>query len=87
MHTSVRELKDHLSDYLRRVQQGEEIVVTSHSRPVAKLVPLSAAERETGLTRAQFLAELESLHQTLNGAVKGESMSRVVTRMRQEERN
>ena len=86
MRTSVRELKDHLSDYLRRVQQGEEIVVTSHNRPVAKLVPLSEAEAKTGVTRAQFLTELETLHEALSGAVKGESMSRVVTRMRQEER-
>ncbi len=86
MRTSVRELKDHLSDYLRRVQQGEEIVVTSHNRPVAKLVPFSDAEAQTGVTQAQFMAELEALHETLNGAVKGEPMSRIVTRMRQEER-
>ena len=39
MEISVRELKNHLSKYLRRVQAGEEMVVTSHKRVVAKLVP------------------------------------------------
>lgn len=34
----VRKLKDHLSEYLRRAQAGEEIVVTSHGRPVGRLV-------------------------------------------------
>jgi prevent-host-death family protein len=39
MHVSVRELKNRLSEYLRRVQAGEEIVITSRGRPVARLAP------------------------------------------------
>ena len=39
MDISVRDFKDHLSEYLRRVQAGESIVVTSHGRAVARLVP------------------------------------------------
>lgn len=38
MEVSVRELKNRLSEYLRRVQAGEEIVVTSHGKPVGRLV-------------------------------------------------
>lgn len=38
MIVSVRELKNHLSEYLGRVQNGEEVVVTSRNRPVARLV-------------------------------------------------
>lgn len=38
--TSVADLKAHLSRYLRRVEQGEEIVVTSHRHPVARLLPV-----------------------------------------------
>lgn len=37
MEISVRELKNHLSKYLRRAQAGEEIVVTSHGKAVATL--------------------------------------------------
>jgi prevent-host-death family protein len=36
----VRELRNHLSRYLERVQEGHEIVVTDHGRPVARLAPV-----------------------------------------------
>lgn len=36
---AVAELKTKLSGYLRRVQKGEEVVITSHRHPVARLVP------------------------------------------------
>ena len=35
---SVRELKNHLSEYLRRVQAGEELTVLSRGRPVGRLL-------------------------------------------------
>lgn len=38
-HVGVRELKNRLSRYLKRVQEGEEIVVTDRGRSVAKIVP------------------------------------------------
>ena len=40
---SVRNLKNSLSEYLRRVQDGEEIIVVSRKRPVARLSPLQSA--------------------------------------------
>lgn len=45
MEVSVRELKNRLSEYLRRAQAGEEVVVTSHGKAVGRLVgppPVSA---------------------------------------------
>lgn len=33
-----------LSAYLRRVKAGEEIVITEHGRPVARLVPLASPD-------------------------------------------
>jgi prevent-host-death family protein len=39
----VRELKDHLSRYLERVRQGEEIVVTDRGNPVARLTSIDAS--------------------------------------------
>jgi len=38
MQVSVRELKSRLSEYLRRAGQGEEFIVTSHGRPVGRLL-------------------------------------------------
>jgi prevent-host-death family protein len=39
METGIRELKDNLSRYIRRIEMGERIVVTAHGRIVAELVP------------------------------------------------
>jgi prevent-host-death family protein len=40
----VRELRQNLSVYLRRVKAGERLVVTERNLPVAELVPLGADE-------------------------------------------
>ncbi len=55
----IRDLKAHLSRYLRRAQRGERIVVTDRARPIAVIGPAAAGrvlrrvERllETGLAR------------------------------------
>ena len=36
---SVAVLKQKLSEYLRLVEQGDEVTVTSHRRPIARMVP------------------------------------------------
>lgn len=41
----VRELRQHASKYLARVEAGEEIEVTNHGKLVARLVPVSDKER------------------------------------------
>jgi prevent-host-death family protein len=40
----IAELKAGFSEYLARVKAGEELLVTEHGRPIARIVPLSAAE-------------------------------------------
>jgi prevent-host-death family protein len=42
MEVGVRELRDHLSRYLDRVRDGEELVVTDRGRAIARVVPLGA---------------------------------------------
>ena len=39
MTTGIRQLKDNLSAYIRRVERGERVSVTAHGRVVAELVP------------------------------------------------
>jgi len=38
--TGVTELKASLSEMLARVKSGEEILITEHGRPIARLMPL-----------------------------------------------
>ncbi|HWM18178.1 MAG TPA: type II toxin-antitoxin system prevent-host-death family antitoxin [Ilumatobacteraceae bacterium] len=46
---SVHDARSNLSELLRRVERGEEIVITRAGVPVAKLVPFAAkAPREPG---------------------------------------
>jgi prevent-host-death family protein len=42
---AVGELKARLSEYLRKVKSGHEVVITERGVPVAKVVPLAPAER------------------------------------------
>lgn len=39
----IRQLKDNLSRYVRRIEKGERITVTAHGRVVAEIVPPSGA--------------------------------------------
>jgi prevent-host-death family protein len=60
METSIRELKSRLSEYLRKVAAGEEVVVTSRGREVARLVP-PRARRRAGATEAALIERFRSL--------------------------
>ncbi len=40
MDVGVRELKQHLSEYLDRVERGQTITITERGRPKVMLVPL-----------------------------------------------
>jgi len=53
--TGIRELKDNLSRYVRRIEAGERIAVTAHGRVVAELVPPGAATRGEGRGRFEAL--------------------------------
>jgi prevent-host-death family protein len=43
VEVGVRDLKNNLSRYLERVQDGEEVIVTDRGRPVARLSALDHA--------------------------------------------
>ncbi len=36
----IRELRDHLSKYLERVREGEEVIITDRGTAVARVVPI-----------------------------------------------
>jgi len=59
------EAKTHLSELLEKVEAGEEITITKHGAPVAKLVPVkkeaSPEERIAAIERIQRLARGLSL--------------------------
>ena len=42
--TSITQLKNSLSAYLRDVKAGEEVLITDRGRPIARLVPVSSSD-------------------------------------------
>ena len=62
METGIRELKDNLSRYIRRVEAGQRIAVTAHGRVVAELVPPGTATRKSPGSRWDELIASGILH-------------------------
>lgn len=55
------EAKTHLSELVGRAEQGEEVIITRHNKPVAKLVPISEVSPELVQRRRQILGELQAI--------------------------
>lgn len=60
------EAKTHLAKLLEKVEAGEEIIITKHGAPVAKLVPVKKE-----LSTEQRLAAIERIQQLATGLSLG----------------
>ena len=54
------EAKTHLSELVARAERGEEVVITRHNRPVARLVPVVAVASDAPDRRAAVDALLHA---------------------------
>ncbi len=54
---NIRELKSHLSHYLRLTKAGETVEITERGTPIGRIVPtaLSVADRLESMTRSGLL--------------------------------
>jgi prevent-host-death family protein len=71
MEVSVRELKNHLSEYLRRMQAGEVVVVTARGKPLAQLIPVSEAPEETEAAAIERLRGQSGVRPAATGKPEG----------------
>lgn len=76
MHVPIRDLKDRLSEYLRLASDGEEIIITLHKRPIAKIVPMGEAPE----SEADAIARLNALPWIRAGNGKRVTGSRNIAR-------
>ena len=70
MNVGIRELKAHLSDYVRRAERGEPILVTHRGKPVARLVGLggvSAVDRGIARLDHSSLGRRVGTHRPMQG--------------------
>ncbi len=54
------EAKTHLSELIARAERGEEVIITRHNKPVAKLVPVHAASSDVAGRHAAVRALLDA---------------------------
>ena len=73
--TGIKEVRKSFSEYINRVQKGEEVIITKRDEPVAKLVPVEKKIPRT----------LKS-HKKLRKAIKpmGKPLSEVILESREE---
>ncbi|HLZ37099.1 MAG TPA: type II toxin-antitoxin system prevent-host-death family antitoxin [Mycobacteriales bacterium] len=71
----VRELRQNLSVYLRRVARGETLEVTEHGRPVAVLAPLPDSSPLAALAAAGRLRRASAALEDLAAPVSARTIS------------
>ena len=54
---AARDLRNHTADVLRRVEEGEQVTITSRGRAVAELIPVRTARRRP-IARAELVRRL-----------------------------
>jgi len=59
------EAKTKLAELLRRVERGDEVIITRHGKPVARLLPHNAKYAHRDVRRA--LEDLEALRESVKG--------------------
>ena len=67
---SVRDLRNTVSEVLRRVESGERLTITVDRRPVAEIVPLRR-RRTVPATEALAIASRHAADRGLVGEVRG----------------
>jgi prevent-host-death family protein len=60
---NLADAKTHLSELVTQVASGEEIVITRHGRPIARLAGLDKTKQPLA-SRARFRAKLPKLQQS-----------------------
>ena len=57
MHVPLSDAKARLTDLVRQAEAGEEVVLTRHGKPAARIVPMAPAL--TGIARARLVESLQ----------------------------
>lgn len=73
----IKKARQHFTEYLSKVQRGEEIIITKREEPIAKIIPIKKGKK----------GRLVS-HKALRDAMmpEGPSLSEIVVKARRKER-
>lgn len=79
----IRQLRNHLSRYLERVQAGEEIVVTDRGRAIARVLPIEGERTIDRLIREGRVTPAKQRDRSLPTPLKTDgTVSDLVTEQR-----
>ena len=71
------EAKTHLSELIARAERGEEVIITRHNKPVAKLVPIGEVSPQLYQQRLAAVAALQAVGRDMlqrGGPITGEEI-------------
>ena len=71
----IRELKENLSRYMKRVRTGEKIIVTDRKKEVAVIIPLEKKDKEEKLYQL-----IQRKMASWNGGKPGGALSRIASK-------
>ncbi|MEP7300376.1 MAG: type II toxin-antitoxin system prevent-host-death family antitoxin [Caldimonas sp.] len=77
------EAKTHLSELVARAEQGGEIIITRHNKPVAKIVPLAEVAQFDKSKRRAAIAKIDALREELRGKHGSLSTEEIVSWVRE----
>ena len=75
---AIFELKNRFSEMIAEVENGEEITITRHGAPVARLVAISAKGRRSLGQRKQVAGAMDALRKLGTGAGLGATVKQVI---------
>ena len=76
------EAKTHLSELVARAERGEEVIITRHNKPVAKIVPISSAPAHVAEDISRQITRIAQLSDHSAGqAHQGAAISRELEEM------
>lgn len=88
MDVGITALRANLAEWLQRVREGEEVTITDHGVPVARLVPVPSSDLIERLTREGVLGRPHTLERPKAGSwpriklTPGVSVSEIVAQHR-----
>lgn len=73
MDISVTNAKAHLTELVRRAESGDEVILTRHGKPAARIVPVTAPPDESA--RRALIASIQAAarHATIPGPTAARS--------------
>jgi prevent-host-death family protein len=74
--TGIKEARQHFTEFLSRVEKGEEIIITKRDEPIAKITPLKTKTGGALVSRKELRESLRA---------KGTPLSEVVLASRKKE--